>query len=103
MTRIKYTVSTFTNALGTWRARVDFSERLAENASNPDYNVLRKLPYIRKIARNAIVRELVEREQKTNETEEQAEQRMREYLKLETVEVGLTPFNTWSHIILGEA
>lgn len=103
MTRIKYTVTTFTDALGTWRARVDFSERLAENSVNPDYNVDRKMPYIRKIARDAIIRELVEREQKTNETEAQAEQRLREYLKLEVVKVGLTQFNTWSHIIFGEA
>ena len=103
MTRIKYTVTTFTDALGIWRARVDFSERLAENAANPDYNVLRKMPYIRKIARDAIIRELVEREQKTYETEAQAEQRLREYLKLEIIKVGLTPFNTWTHIILGEA
>lgn len=103
MTRIKYTVTTFTDSLGNWRARVDFSERLAENASNPDYNVLRKMPYIRRIARNAIVRELVALEQKTYETELQAEQRIREYLKLEVIEVGLTQFNTWTHIILGEA
>lgn len=103
MTRIKYNVTTFTNALGIWRVRVDFSERLAENSVNPEYNVERKMPYIRRIARDAIIRELVEREQKTYETEAQAEQRIREYLKLEIVEVGLTPFNTWTHIILGEA
>lgn len=103
MTRIKYTVATYTDAFGIWRARVDYSERLAENATNPDYNVIRKMPYIRRIARNAIVRELVEREQTTHETEAQAEQRMRDYLKLEIVKVGLTPFNTWTHIIFGEA
>src|SRR5690625_695926 len=103
MTRIKYTVTTYTNSLGLWRARVDFSERLAENSVNPDYDVLRKMPYIRRLARKAILRELVEREQKTNETEAQAEQRLREYLKLEVIGVGLTPFNTWTHIILGEA
>lgn len=103
MTRIKYTVTTYTDAFGIWRARVDFNERLAENAANPDYNVIRKMPYIRRIARNAIIRELVVREQKTYETEQQAEQRMREYLKLGIVKVGLTPFNTWTHIILGEA
>lgn len=103
MTRIKYTVTTYTNSLGLWRAHIDFSERLSENSVNPDYNVLRKMPYIRQLARKAIIRELVEREQKTNETEEQAEQRIREYLKLEVIEVGLTQFNTWRHIVLGEA
>lgn len=106
MTRIKYTVSTYTDSLGNWRARIDFSERLAENSVNPDYNVDRKWPYIRKLARDAITRELVQREQKTYETAEETEQRIRAYLRHEplvVIKVGLTPFNTWSHVILGES
>ena len=75
-----YTITTWADGCGVWHARADFpygcgntgdGERLFKNA--------------RRAARAAIVRELVERERTTRETERDARRRMSACLRLKIV------------------
>lgn len=103
MTNPTFTVTTFTNGFGDWRARVDFSHTLSESDPREEFNLGTQWARIRRAARNAIVRELAEREQTTRETLAMAERRIRETLpRLDVIEQHVYADNTWHGITLGE-
>ena len=75
-----YTITTWADGFGVWHARADFPYGCGNTGDGE-----RLLANARRAARAAIVRELVEREQTTRETERDALRRMSAYLRLEVV------------------
>lgn len=97
------TITTWANGFGQWRARVEFPHTLSENDPRPEYNLHHHWANLRRKARTAIINELVQREQKTNETREAAVSRIRQALpNLHVIDQGLTAQNTWTSVTFGE-
>lgn len=103
MTKPTFTVSTFTNGFGDWRARVDFSHTLSENDPREEYNLGAQWQRIRRAARRAIVREIATREQTTRETLAMTEARVRASLpRLAVIEQHIHGSGAWHGVTLGE-
>lgn len=99
-----FTVSTFTNGFGDWRARVEFSHTLSESDPREEYNLGAQWARIRRVARRAIVRAIAEREQTTRETLATAILRVTETLpRLAVIDARMSPgMNTWEGVTIGE-
>jgi hypothetical protein len=103
MASIISTVTTFADGFGRWRARVDFAHTLSESDPRDEFNLHRHWATIRARAREAIVGEVADREQKTGETRRDAERRVRAGLpRLAVVNQGLDSMNCWHGVTLGE-
>ena len=96
-------VTTFADGYGRWRARIDFPHTLSENDPRPEYNLHHHWANLRRKARTAIVNELVDREQKTYESRNDAAWRIRQALpNLQVIDQGITSQNTWTSVTFGE-
>lgn len=65
---MSYQVSTYANGSGLWRANVLFNRPKSQTDPRGDFNTYSALNYARRLARNAIIENIAEREQKTGET-----------------------------------
>lgn len=96
-------IVTYTDGFGAWRAHVLFTRPLFETASTPAFTLATHWPRIRTVARDAVIAELVAREQKTWETREAAERRIRTSLPaLQIIERDVDN-GCWRGVTLGEA
>ncbi len=96
-------INTFANGAGQWRATVTFEHTLSESDSRPEFNLSAQWANIRRRARQAIVRAITEREQKTHETYTEALARCRASLgRLQVIEQHIDSLNRWRGVTLGE-
>lgn len=95
-------VCTTADGFGRWSATVHFAHTLSETDTRPQFNLDTRIRTIRRAARDAIVRELVLREQKTNESHAAAEQRVRKSLRLEISDQIVDSLNRWRGITYRE-
>lgn len=96
-------INTFANEAGEWRATVTFEHTLSESDSRPEFNLGAQWATIRRRARQAIVRAITEREQKTHETYTEAQARCRASLgRLQVIEQNIDSLNRWHGVTLGE-
>lgn len=96
-------ITTFADGFGRWRARVDFGHTLSENDPREDFNLDRQWKHIRSRARDAVVAQIVQREQKTHETLAQATHRVRWALPhLVVIDQNIDSLNRWNGVTIGE-
>ena len=96
-------ISTFANGAGQWRVTVTFGHTLSESDSRPEFNLGAQWANIRRRARQAIVRAISEREQKTHETYAEALARCNASLgRLQVIEQNIDSMNRWHGVTLGE-
>lgn len=74
------TINTYANGFGKWCADVRFDPPLSENDDRPEHNLVAQWPAVCMAAREAIIDQLIQREQKTNETVDEARTRITESL-----------------------
>lgn len=102
-TSVIETVTTSADGYGRWRAKVEFSRGLSESDPREEFNLGHHWPNIRRRARDAIVNELVAREQKTTETHLTAERRIRASLgRLEVAKQDIDSMNIWYGVTFSE-
>ena len=96
-------VNVYADGFGRWHAEVRFPTTLSESDPRPEYNLGHQWESIRRVARNAIVREITDREQKTWETRNEAARRIRRTLpRLVVIDQDLDAMNRWHGVTLGE-
>lgn len=99
----KYTVNTYANSQGHWRAEVRFNNTKSYSDTRPGFNLHSAISYARRLARKAIVEEITAREQRTYETYEQARVRVSHSLpRLHVIRQNIDSLNRWHGITLGE-
>lgn len=100
----KYTVKTFANDSGLWRAEILFNCGKSPTDYRSQFNLRSAIDYSRKLARKAIVEEISVREQKTWESWDEVTKRVRESLpQLSVIKQNISPStNVWYGITLGE-
>lgn len=101
---LEITTEVTLNGEGLVRVYVSFLPGgLSESDPRPEFNLQAQWPGIRRKARNAAVKFLAEREQKTTETFIQAKQRVRKTMgNLEVIKQNITSTNVWLGVTLGE-
>ena len=96
-------ISTFANGAGQWRAEVTFEHTLSESDPRTEFNLGAQWATIRRRARQAIVRAIPEREQKTHESYAEARGRVNASLgRLQVIEQSIDSLGRWHGITLGE-
>lgn len=95
-------VSTSADGFGRWSATALFTHTLSETDTRPQFNLGTRIPVIRRAARDAIVRELMLREQKVGESPDAVEQRVRKSLRLEISGQIVDSLNRWRGITYRE-
>lgn len=99
----KYTVHTYADPMGLWRAEIRFNNTKSYSDTRPGFNLYSAISYARKLARKAIIDEITEREQRTYETYEQARARVSNSLpRLHVIRQNIDSLNRWHGITLGE-
>lgn len=77
----KLSLTTYANGFGLWRVDITFNPPLSQTAQlGPASDLVHQWPAICRVARNTLLDELVPREQKTGESEEQTRLRLDEAL-----------------------
>ena len=96
-------ISTFANGAGQWRVTVTFEHTLSESDSRPEFNLGAQWANIRRRARQAIVRAITEREQKTHETYAEVLARCNaSFGRLQVIEQHIDSLSRWHGVTLGE-
>jgi len=104
MTSIVSRTSAWADTFGHWHARITFSHTLSESDPRAEFSLQRWWPRIRRIARDAIVHEITDREQKTGEPYAAAERRVRASLpRLVVVTQNVDSLGRWHGVTLSEA
>ncbi|MET3172883.1 UNVERIFIED_ORG: hypothetical protein ABIB52_000711 [Arthrobacter sp. UYCu721] len=97
------TISTYANGFGRWCADVSFNPPLSESDDRPEHNLVGQWPAVCMAAREAIIDQLVPREQKTTETEAQVRARLTEALpNLQLLTKNNDGLNLTHSVTLGE-
>lgn len=103
MSNLKLDVSTFTNGFGDWRAKVSFSHTLSDSDPREEFNLGAQWARIRRVARNAIVREIAGRERKPGESLKDAQSRVRgTFPNLDVIDQHVNVSGTWYGVTFGE-
>lgn len=98
------TITTYADSFGRFHARVQFSHTLSESDPRKAFNLGHQWPRLRARARTAVVNALVEREQKTDESHDEARARIRSSLgRLNVTGQDIDPMNRWYGVSFGEA
>lgn len=58
---MSYTVQTYANSFGNWRAVVTFNKPKSQTDPRPEFNSYSALTYARRLARKAIMQEILDR------------------------------------------
>lgn len=100
----KLTITTGANGFGLWRANITFNPPLSETAQlGPASDLVRQWPAICQAARDAILDELVPREQKTGETEAQTRARLDDALpEMQLIEKKIDGMGLCTSVVFGE-
>jgi hypothetical protein len=96
-------IVTYTDGFGAWRAHITFTRPLFTTGAMPAFTLATHWPRIRTAARDAIVAELTVREQKTWETRETAEHRVRASMPALVIIDRDVEAGCWRGVTLGEA
>lgn len=99
----KYTVNTYADYKGFWRAEIRFNNTKSYSDSRSGFNLYSAISYARRLARKAIIDEITAREQRTHESYEQARARVSDSLpRLHVIRQNIDSLNRWHGITLGE-
>lgn len=95
-TKIVESIQTRANGYGQVVAQIVFVHSLSESDNRPEFNIGARWGNLRKRARRAIVDFIVEREQKTTETRDEARKRISASLgNIEVAASDLDAMNRW--------
>ena len=96
-------INTFANGAGQWRAQVTFDCALSESDPRPEFNLGAQWAPIRRRARQAVVRAIAEREQRTHESYAEARERVNASLgRLQVIDQSIDSLGRWRGVTLGE-